>query len=121
MLLMHLYGYPLPIIPHRYSVLFLIYIDLDHTRLLVPLYVIRSVYQYFIYSNIYFQQLLITEYFVEARDETDGLLTELILSLGENPHRLIGGIDTANVGVWSEEDVLDLSLFLVDFFNWLVH
>jgi hypothetical protein len=70
---------------------------------------------------LYIINKCITEYFVEARDKTDGLLTELILSLGEDPHRLLIGIDTANVGVWSEEDVLDLSLFLVDFFNWLVH
>ena len=63
----------------------------------------------------------LTEDFIEAWDETDVLLSELLFSLSEYPHQLFVSLNAAHVGVGSEENMLDLRLFLIDFLNWLVH
>ena len=50
---------------------------------------------------------------VETRHEGD-ILHGHSLSFGVDPHWLGGWLDTTNVSVGSEEDVLQLSLLLVD-------
>ena len=60
---------------------------------------------------------LLTKDFVESRDVLDRPELELLGGLVVDPEALAVVLDTADVGVGTEEDVLELRLLLVGLFD----
>ena len=56
----------------------------------------------------------LTEYLVQPGDILDLSVHDLLLFLVEHPQVLLVHLDTADVGVRSDEDVLELCLLLID-------
>lgn len=105
MLLVHLYGNASSVVPNRYLVLLCINLNLNQAHGVVSLEIVCSVNKNLI------------EDLVEPRDVPDLLVDELSGAHVKDPEHLVLVLHAPDIGVGSEQDVLKLCLFLVDFFN----
>jgi len=60
---------------------------------------------------------MLTENLIQARHVADLLVDNLLVVLIEDPEVLLVHLNTANVGVRSDQNVLELCLFLIDFLD----
>lgn len=94
-----------PIIVYRNITFFRVDIDFDEIHFVVSLVIVSSIDKNLI------------ENFVEGRDKCDLLRSEFQIFLPQNPFSWFLLLDTTDIGVRTDEDVLQLSFLLVDLFN----
>jgi len=111
------------IVPDGDFVLIWQYFNFDLSHGLVSLEIVRSINKNLILksNHLFLKFNVLTKYFVEAGDVVDFPKLQLLRFRIKNPQTLILNFDAADVGVGTEEDVLELGLFLVNFFNFLRH
>lgn len=90
---------------------------LDHVHGLVILKVISGIHQDLICDKEGSAHYSLTEYLVQPGNILDLPIHDLLLFLVEHPQVLLVHLDTADVGVRSDENVLELCLLLVDLLN----
>uniref|UniRef100_A0A182KIH3 Uncharacterized protein n=1 Tax=Anopheles christyi TaxID=43041 RepID=A0A182KIH3_9DIPT len=104
-LLVHDHRYTVPIVPHRDRVCFLIDFHLDRAHLRIALLVVSRVHQNLV------------EDLVQTRHVRDLALYHLVGLLVVHPHRFLHHLDRTDVCVRTEQNVLQLGLFLVNLFD----
>ena len=102
MLLVNLNRNSFAIVPHSHRAFLGIDVDLESIHFTISLVVVRSIDKHFVKN------------FVEGRDILNFLICKLQLVLPQDPFAGLFKLDAANVSVWTDEDVLELSLLLVN-------
>lgn len=105
LLLMNLHGHPIPIVVHADAIFLHVDDDLNGVHLGVALLVVRGV------------DKDLVEDLIETGHEGDGPVNHAIRLV--DPEGLCVLLDGADIGVGSEEDVLELAFLLVHFFDGL--
>ena len=100
---MHYYWNSLPVIPHGDLIVLHIDVHFDHIHGVFSMVIISRVDQYFV------------KYLVQAWDKFDLTMDNFVYV--KDPQVLLVVLDGAYVGVGAEENVLQLSLFLIDLFD----
>ena len=104
-LFVHLYWDALTIVPDGYAVCYVVDFDHDLIHCLVTLVVISSIDQYLIKD------------FIEPRNIADLPHFEPLILLVHDPHILRHHLGAPDIHIWPEQDMLNLSLALVRFFD----
>ena len=119
--LVHLHRDALPIVPDLNSVPLWVNLHLNATHAVIVLVVVRSVHQDLVCKESEAQTQreseVLTENLVESGNVGDLLVGDPVFSLIVDPEVLLVEFDAADVGVWPQENVLQLGLLLVDFLN----